>query len=109
MIVILESILWVTLAHYIADYPLQSDFLAQTKGKYFYSLLAHSVIYGLTISLCFKLLGVFDLWKAFTLVVSHIAIDYKKATNKDKGKALTTYLYIDQLLHLIINYILLFI
>mgnify|MGYP003879705163 CR=1 FL=1 len=42
----MENILWLLLAHYLLDYPLQSDFLAQTKGKYFYSLLllAHSII-----------------------------------------------------------------
>ena len=99
----MEQILWLILAHYIADYPLQGDFLAQTKGKYWYSLLAHSIIYGLTISLCLKLLGVFALWKALVLVLSHIIIDYKKATANDKDKALTTYLYIDQALHIGIN------
>jgi len=102
----MTNILWVLLAHYIADYPLQGDFLAQTKGKYWYSLLAHSIIYGLTIALCFKLIGVFTIWKAVILVVSHIIIDYKKATAKNKDKALTTYLYIDQFLHIVINIIL---
>jgi len=102
----MTNILWVLLAHYIADYPLQCDFLAQTKGKYWYSLLAHSIIYGLTIALCFKLIGVFTIWKAVILVVSHIIIDYKKATAKNKDKALTTYLYIDQFLHIVINIIL---
>lgn len=99
----MEWLLWLILAHYLADYPLQGDFLAQTKGKYWYSLLAHSVIYGLSIALCFKLLGVFAIWKAFALVVSHIVIDYKKATAKDKDKALTGYLYVDQALHMAIN------
>ncbi|WIF95024.1 DUF3307 domain-containing protein [Caminicella sporogenes] len=103
----IEKILWILLAHYIADYPLQGDFLAQTKGKYWYSLLAHSLIYGLTIALCYKLLGVFAVWKAVVLIASHMVIDYKKATAKNKEKALTTYLYIDQLLHIVINVILL--
>lgn len=99
----MENILWLLLVHYLLDYPLQSDFLAQTKGKYFYSLLAHSIIYGLGIALVFKVLGVFAIWKAFVLVVSHIIIDYKKSHAKNKDKALTTYLYIDQALHIIIN------
>ena len=99
----IENILWILLAHYIADYPLQGDFLAQTKGKYFYSLLAHSMIYGLTVAVALKLLGLFAIWKALILIVSHIIIDYNKATAKDKTKALTTYLYIDQLLHILIN------
>lgn len=102
----MEKILWIILAHYIADYPLQGDFLAQTKGKYWYSLLAHSVIYGLTIALALKLLGLFAIWKAIALIISHMVIDYKKATAKNKEKALTTYLYIDQALHIVINIIL---
>lgn len=102
----MEKILWIILAHYIADYPLQGDFLAQTKGKYWYSLLAHSVIYGLTIALTLKLLGLFTIWKVIALIISHMVIDYKKATAKNKEKALTTYLYIDQALHIAINIIL---
>lgn len=102
------NLLWLLLAHYIADYPLQGEFLAQTKGKYFYSLLVHSIIYGLTISFALNYMGAFALYKAFILVVSHIVIDYKKATAKNKDKALTTYLYIDQLLHISINTILYF-
>ncbi len=100
----IESFLWLLLAHYIADYPLQGTFLATTKGKSWYSLLAHSVIYGLTISLCLKFLGAFALWKAVVLVTSHIIIDYRKATATDKTKAETTYLYIDQALHILINF-----
>lgn len=102
----MENILWLLLGHYVLDYPLQGEFLAQTKGKYFYSLLAHSMIYGLGMALVLNLLGVFAIWKAILLVGSHIIIDYKKATAKNKDKALTTYLYIDQFLHIIINIIL---
>jgi hypothetical protein len=64
---VIEIILWVLLAHYLLDYPLQGDFLAQTKEKYFYSLLAHSMIYGLGMALIFKLIGVFAVWKVFLL------------------------------------------
>lgn len=104
----IKSILWVLLAHYILDYPLQSDFLARTKGKYFYSLLAHSVIYGLGMAFVFHLMGCnYIELKALMLVSSHLAIDYIKATAKDEEKALTIYLYIDQSLHIVINFILL--
>lgn len=104
-----ENILWILLAHFLLDYPLQSDFLAQTKSKYWYSLFAHSMIYGLGMAFVFKLLGLFTIWKAIVLVVSHIIIDYKKATAKDKNKTLTTYLYIDQVWHIGINILLYFI
>lgn len=94
------NILWILLAHYICDYALQDDFLAETKGKYFYSLFVHSMICGLGMSLCLHLLNSFSLWKAIILVISHMIIDYKKSTVKNKDKALTIYLYIDQALHI---------
>ena len=96
--------LWIILGHYICDYPLQGDFLANTKGKYWYSLLAHSVIYGLGMALVFKFLGVFAIWKAVVLIASHVLIDYKKATAKNKERVLKSYLYVDQLLHLAIDF-----
>lgn len=105
----LERILWTLLFHYIADYPLQGSFLAQTKGKYFYSLFAHSMIYGLFVAFCFNFIGAYAPYKAFILVLSHIAIDYIKSHAKDEGKALKEYLYIDQALHITINLILAFI
>ena len=105
---IMENILWVLLGHYVCDYPLQGDFLAQTKGKYWYSLLAHSLIYSLGLALVFKLLGVFAIWKVIMLLLTHAFIDYKKATAKNKDLALTTYLYIDQILHIGIAIFLLF-
>jgi len=98
----------VLLAHYIADYPLQGEFLAQTKGKYWYNLFVHSMIYSLSVCLCLKLLGVFVIWKFVVLLISHLIIDYIKSNAKNKEKALTSYLYIDQSLHIIIALGLLF-
>lgn len=106
---IFENILWVVLAHYVADYPLQGNFLANTKATHWYSLLAHSVIYALAIALCYKLIGAFALWKVLVLLASHIGVDYVKSHAKDKSKALTSYLYWDQVLHLGIAIALLFV
>jgi len=65
------------------------------------------MIYSLTICLCFKLLGVFAIWKFVVLFISHMIIDYIKANSKNKEKALTSYLYIDQGLHIVISILLL--
>ena len=98
----MENILWVILAHYICDYPLQGTFLATTKGTNWYSMWAHCIIYALGVSLALHLMGVFALWKAAVLLCTHYPIDYVKATAKNKARALTSYLYIDQALHLLI-------
>ena len=102
----MKNILWILLAHYILDFPMQTCPQAQTKGKYFYSLLSHSLTYGLGMAFVFELIGVFTIWKAIVLVGSHIIIDYFKATAKDKEKSMTIYLYIDQFLHIFINILL---
>lgn len=103
-----ETILWLTLAHYLGDYPLQGDFLATTKGKFFYSLFVHSFIYSATVMAFFAFGASFEMWKFFVLLFSHMVIDNIKANSEDKSKALTSYLYIDQSLHLAIIYILYF-
>lgn len=92
MSILIINLLWIFLAHYILDYPLQGNFLAQTKGKYIYSLFAHSIIYGLGMAALFYILSKFAIWKAIILVISYMIIDYKKSNAKDR--ALTTYLYI---------------
>jgi hypothetical protein len=93
-------------AHYIADYPLQSDFLAQTKGKYWYSLMAHCFLYSMTIGIAMMLMkGYFSVSSVMVIYITHVVIDYCKANAKNKEKALTTYLYIDQSAHILINFI----
>ena len=104
-----EPIVWILLIHFIADYPLQGDFLAQTKGKNFYSLFVHSMIYSLMMLICLEIFGSRSFFNFPVLLISHMAIDYIKANAKNKERALKEYLYIDQALHIAINFILLFI
>lgn len=99
----ISPFLLLLLLHYIADYPLQGSFLAVTKSTQWYSLWAHSVIYGLLISCGLSFLGAYAFWKVLILVGSHIAIDYWKSHAKDKSKQETVDLYIDQASHIIIN------
>lgn len=104
----MENVLWVILGHFILDYPMQSEFMALNKGTNNFILMAHSIIYGLGMALIFKILDVFTISKALFLVASHFIIDYVKSHAKNTEKSMTTYLYIDQLLHNIINITLLF-
>ena len=99
----MNNLLVITFAHYVGDYVFQGDFLAQSKGKYWYSLFAHSFLYAMTIGIAFEFIGVFAMWKLLVLLVSHMIIDYTKANAQNKTYALTRYLYIDQALHMIIN------
>jgi len=80
-----------TFTHYLGDYPLQGDYLAQNKHKQFYICFAHCFIYaGL-----FYIASGFDI-KIFVIAfITHLIIDWFMKgilTNKD----------IDQALHLFV-------
>lgn len=87
--------------HFIGDYPLQGNFLADFKSKNDYILLCHSIIWTGTISLGLHFLGLLNIGKVFFLLIGHFWIDRWKARKKDKSKALTRDLWIDQLLHMV--------
>lgn len=87
--------------HFIADFPLQGEFLANFKGKFDYLLFAHSIIWAGFISLGLLVLGEFQNWKFLFLLVGHFFIDRWKARKEDKTNALTKDLWVDQGLHLI--------
>jgi hypothetical protein len=102
--------------HYFADYCLQPEFLAITKGISWYNLLVHCIIYTGAITIAFYILGYTDLYFIISVVlISHIIIDKAKciicAKNKDlHDKGYGAYngdiLYVDQFLHILILYIL---
>lgn len=86
-------------AHYIADFPLQGEFMAQMKGKLDYILFSHTMIWTGCICAVLAHSGVFAWWKAAFLLAGHFAIDRWKARKEDKTHALTRDLWIDQSLH----------
>lgn len=87
--------------HFIADFPLQGEFLANMKGKYDYLLFAHSVIWAGIISFGLNYYGMLENWHFAFLLVGHFIIDRWKAKKEDKTNALTKDLWIDQGLHLL--------
>lgn len=60
--------------HLIGDYVLQSDFLASTKGKNWYHLIVHCVLY------CVPFAVVFGWgWHIAMLFATHVIVDALKA------------------------------
>jgi hypothetical protein len=104
----IEKLLFVLLAHYLGDYAFQSKFIFDTKGKMFYSLFVHSMIYALLVSLCFYFLGVFAFWKFLAVLTAHLVIDKWKSSIKDAKKSEGIYLYVDQALHIALDVALFF-
>ena len=88
----MEKMLNIVFCHLVGDYVLQSAYIANSKGKNWYHLLVHCVLYTLPFYLCFGL-G----WQYPVLLVSHFVIDARKA-RYDK----LSYTQ-DQLLHYLIG------
>lgn len=95
----LTTLFAATIAHYIGDYPLQGDFLANFKGKLDYILFCHAIIWTGCVCAALGYFGAFAWWKAAFLLVGHFAIDRWKARKEDKTNALTFDLWKDQALH----------
>ncbi len=88
-----------TVAHYIGDYALQSDFVASTKGRLDYILFCHALIWTGCVCAALAYFGVFAWWKVAFLLLGHFAIDRWKARKTDKTNALTSDLWVDQMGH----------
>jgi hypothetical protein len=70
----IEKIVLLVLCHMIGDYVLQSDFIATTKGKNWYHLFVHCVLYVVPFYICFGFV-----WQLATIFVAHLIIDPLKA------------------------------
>ena len=97
----INMIIMLVVAHCIGDYPLQGTFLAEMKGSNHFLLLVHSIIWAGVIYLALMIGGEAEPWKFVFLASIHLFIDHWKCTRKDKSKALTKHLYIDQALHMV--------
>ena len=85
---------WI-LCHLVGDYVLQLDIIANTKGKNWYHLFVHCMLYILP----FRIVYVAD-WRLAVLLATHIIVDALKARYKK-----ITYTQ-DQIAHYIIAFLL---
>jgi hypothetical protein len=107
----LEAIIAVFLAHFLADYPLQGDFLATWKSKSVYILMVHSFIWAGLVSMALVVFGLFAPWQFVFLFAGHYLIDgwkcitFKSPEDKQKTFGITMTgmqaFFIDQTLHAI--------
>ena len=70
----IEKIILLVMCHMIGDYVLQSDFIATTKGKNWYHLFAHCVLYVVPFYICFGFV-----WQLAAIFFAHLIIDPLKA------------------------------
>lgn len=92
--------IWLIFAHYIGDIALQSDWQAQNKGKLWYVMLSHCMIWTACICIMLKWNGhiVYN-WEWVFLFIGHWICD-KWKTTKPKTPEAWKYIYPDQIWHL---------
>jgi len=93
-------------AHYVADFAMQNDYVAQAKAKVhtapdgIHALTAHAVHHAVAAAVLLGLLGFPWLVPALIVGATHWAIDYGKAVRGWYGY------HIDQILHLAVAVVL---
>jgi hypothetical protein len=74
--------------------------MAQNKGRLWFVMLVHSIVWTACISVALQYLGLFAMWKVLFLWVGHWICD-KWKTTKPKTPEAWVYIYPDQAWHLL--------
>ena len=90
---------WLIFAHFIGDWALQSDWVAQNKGKYWFVMFAHCMIWTACICIALEYVGRYNIGDTFFLIAGHWLCDSWKCSNTKKFPS--WHLYVDQLWHLL--------
>lgn len=95
----MKELIFLIFAHHIGDIALQSDWVAMNKGKYWFVLIWHCIIWAGCICIALEYFNSFSLWKPVFLVVGHYCIDLWKCRTSKKLDEWR--LIVDQMLHFI--------
>lgn len=105
----MDITLHLILAHFLADYPLQSNRLVAYKTKHFSGIVLHSLTHVLTsIVLGFPFLLQGRFWMALAVVfLTHNLIDKTKLWVQRRFKRMNSFIFyvLDQIAHLAVIYI----
>ena len=70
----MSKLITIIFCHLIGDYPLQQDFIANTKSSNWYHLFVHCALYCVPFAIIYNI----D-YKLYILFISHFIIDMLKA------------------------------
>lgn len=89
MVEVFKTVFTLAVCHFIGDYVLQTDFIANSKGTNLWHMIAHCVLYSAPFAIAF---GISD--ELVVIIATHFVIDSLKARWNKIGYAA------DQLLHI---------
>ncbi|MGI5828479.1 MAG: DUF3307 domain-containing protein [Patescibacteria group bacterium] len=95
----ITNFIWLLFAHYFGDIAFQSSWQADNKGKYWYVMLSHCMIWAGSISIALQFLGIFSISKALGLFLGHYIMDSWKA-RQPKTPENWWMIYPDQAFHI---------
>ncbi len=93
------QMIWLLFAHYIGDIALQNDAL-KSKGKYWYLMFSHCMIWTGCVSIALEYLGLFATWKVIFLLLGHWISD-KIKSKQPKTPECWWMIYPDQIWHIL--------
>ena len=94
------NIIWLIFSHFIGDIALQNSWQSDNKGRLWYAMFSHCMIWTGAICITLQFLGIFVLWKALFLLIGHYLIDSWRV-KRMKTEETTKDLYLDQSLHIL--------
>jgi len=96
--------IWLIFAHFIGDWGLQNHWMAENKGKYWFVMFAHCMVWTACICIALEYIGLFAWWHIGFLVTGHWICDVWKCSVYSKKplcqQSSLWHLYLDQVIHL---------
>lgn len=92
------NFLWLVFAHFIGDITLQTEWQAKNKGKHWYIMLVHCMIWTALICMALEYLQMLTFPKFLFLLAGHFACDSWKA-KIPKTSENWKWIYPDQAIH----------
>ena len=100
-----EIMYWLIFAHYMGDFGLQKEWIALNKGKYWYTMLCHGMLWTFCICAALEYQSLFAEWKIYFLLMGHIVCDQwafnVRAQLPKERQFPTWHFYVDQCWHLL--------
>lgn len=95
------NFIWLLFAHYIGDIALQDRWQADNKGKQWYVMLCHTMIWTGCVCAALQFLGIYAFWKVCFLLAGHWICDKWKSGQLTRTPETWRYVYYDQAWHII--------
>jgi len=104
----IHVLLFLIFMHFLSDFVFQPRFLAENKGKSWFLMVVHCIIYTGSIYGVFYFVGQAFLWMIPVIYITHHIEDKWKCWMIEKHGIKMWYLYFDQTFHVVVIILLYF-